>query len=519
MLPESMVEVVRKALQARPDVVRVRAGYRFRGGRITDEPVVVVAVRELPTAATDGVDPIPPELSGIPIDVRTASLGDYFREERNAALTVDALGPAYRYRKPDDLQLTTIEDEMRVVCHASPDAGWAQLRQFLSRTKQRLTIGMYELTAPHIVDVLRSVTASEERELALAIQRGSAIGSGTKANDLSEETVVVPGLEELLGNRLTYAWVPLGPNGLVDDAYHIKLAVRDGSELWVSSGSWQSSNQPPHDPLTRPGQTSNLLLEYNREWHAIVEHRGLAETFEGYLRWDLEQARELLVGLQTTELLADALEAFVFIQPATPELQAADVPATYVEPLVVHRRVRVTPILTPDGYVETVLPFIESATERIFFQNQSCRRFQSRDDEEHFALLLSALRDKQRSGVEVRIIVRADFLDLEDIERLKDFGIDTDSIRYQWRCHNKGIIADSRAVLIGSHNWTNGGTAHNRDASLLFEDPEIARYYEGIFEFDWEHLARPQPPSASRIALEEVPLTPDFEPMRINRLE
>jgi phosphatidylserine/phosphatidylglycerophosphate/cardiolipin synthase-like enzyme len=54
---------------------------------------------------------------------------------------------------------------------------------------------------------------------------------------------------------------------------------------------------------------------------------------------------------------------------------------------------------------------------------------------------------------------------------------------------------DSEAVLVGSHNWTNQGVTANRDASLIFRHPEIARYYERVFLFDWERLAREPRPS------------------------
>ena len=63
-------------------------------------------------------------------------------------------------------------------------------------------------------------------------------------------------------------------------------------------------------------------------------------------------------------------------------------------------------------------------------------------------------------------------------------------VRLQNHCHTKGIIVDGARVLIGSHNWTNQGTLVNRDASLIFEDEEIARYFEEIFWFDWKRLSR-----------------------------
>jgi phosphatidylserine/phosphatidylglycerophosphate/cardiolipin synthase-like enzyme len=43
--------------------------------------------------------------------------------------------------------------------------------------------------------------------------------------------------------------------------------------------------------------------------------------------------------------------------------------------------------------------------------------------------------------------------------------------------------------MLGSHNLTNEGSLFNRDASLLVRDPEVAKYFEQIFLFDWETLA------------------------------
>jgi phosphatidylserine/phosphatidylglycerophosphate/cardiolipin synthase-like enzyme len=51
--------------------------------------------------------------------------------------------------------------------------------------------------------------------------------------------------------------------------------------------------------------------------------------------------------------------------------------------------------------------------------------------------------------------------------------------------HTKGMIVDGRRVLIGSHNWSKPGVTLNRDASLLFDDSEVAAYYTEAFEIDW----------------------------------
>ena len=67
-------------------------------------------------------------------------------------------------------------------------------------------------------------------------------------------------------------------------------------------------------------------------------------------------------------------------------------------------------------------------------------------------------------------------------------------MRFQPACHNKTIIVDGETVMFGSHNWSNDGTTTNRDATLIIHDPEAAKYYEKIFLYDWENLARKSVP-------------------------
>jgi phosphatidylserine/phosphatidylglycerophosphate/cardiolipin synthase-like enzyme len=63
-------------------------------------------------------------------------------------------------------------------------------------------------------------------------------------------------------------------------------------------------------------------------------------------------------------------------------------------------------------------------------------------------------------------------------------------VRMQAGCHTKGIIIDSKTILMGSHNFTNQGINVNRDASLLIVNEDIAKYYERVFLHDWDRLAK-----------------------------
>jgi phosphatidylserine/phosphatidylglycerophosphate/cardiolipin synthase-like enzyme len=55
------------------------------------------------------------------------------------------------------------------------------------------------------------------------------------------------------------------------------------------------------------------------------------------------------------------------------------------------------------------------------------------------------------------------------------------------------MIVDGTRLLLGSHTWSQPGVTLNRDASLLFDDQEIAAYYARAFEVDWKRSRKLTP--------------------------
>jgi hypothetical protein len=282
-------------------------------------------------------------------------------------------------------------------------------------------------------------------------------------------------------------WAGKTTGGIFASAYHIKVAVRDGASFWLSSGNWQSSNQPDparFGPLPDPAA---VLSAYNREWHVVVDHPELARLFERYLRHDFEQAAPLQAG--ALDLGAKLPELFV---PVEEEVEKRGL-ARFFEPGVFSFAEgdggRVQPLLTPDNYAVHVRELIRSASSRLYFQNQyiSVARLNAGP----FLDLVEALREKVNDdAIDARVILRDGGDARGMLEALKGQGFRTDRIRLQKGCHNKGIVVDSRAVALGSHNWSSDGTTANRDASLIIHSPAVAEYYEEIFRFDWDNRAR-----------------------------
>jgi len=485
------LRAARKLAAQRDDIRETRVGFRFRGGWITDERVIVFAVAHKISASQlrgAGIRPLPTEIEGVGVDVTTAPPQGLLQQPLDESLIELERVRRGAYRKPSGIGLTRVKEQMRAIIHLSPDAGYAQLSQFLKRVKETLTVGMYEFTADYIFDDLLRACAPDNCSLNLVVQR---FGNNAKGSNeiLIEE--IVSRLTKKLGQRFAHAWAAVSePNHIFASAYHIKVAVRDHKEIWLSSGNWKPSGQPTDDPVADHSTSSQLLRSRNREWHAIIENENLAHQFEGFLLYDLQQAS----GLEAPTIrIPEFLVPESFLEPM-PERKP--IPARYVKPLILNRELDVQPLLTPDNYVEEVQKLIDSANKRLYFQNQSLSPLE--DNEDGFERLLESLKRKQADGLDVRIIFRdvSEFGGAsqlrKSLERLQEFGFDMGQVRVQRGCHTKGIIVDSSMVLLGSHNWTNQGTLFNRDASLIFYDVEVAGYLEETFLFDWEYLALPK---------------------------
>jgi Trypsin-like peptidase domain/PLD-like domain len=506
--PKEILAAAQTALkQNRPNVMRVRLGYVFQDGRITKERALVVTVRQKKSVAelnAAKMEELPPTFGGLKVQVTGPTIPELILAERGSAATealalnVDALAAEITYKPPPAAHLSRVKAKMRVIAHVSPDAGWARLNAFLTGTTKTLVVGMYDFGAQHIIGaIVKAGHKKAFKKMTLALQPGQSLGDKTKEHDLKDKDTVHK-LQQALRKKFEIAWVKVGiVNGWVASSYHIKVAARDQTAFWLSSGNWQSSNQPPPpiDPLKKPWDRS-WLSKYNREWHAIVEHPGLTGQFQTYIQNDFKH--NVRVGSEEAFVLPDLLvpeEAFA--------VTAAEKAATfqYFEPLDEKRVFDVQPLLTPDNFLDFVLPLVNSAKEELYIQNQTFNA--PGDNQTKLKQLLSAVLAKQKAGVKVRIIFR--ILNQADaranLEGLQDFGFDMADIRVQKNCHTKGVVVDRQRVLIGSQNWSEQGISLNRDASLLFEDAKLAAYFAQIFEHDWQNLATDRIDSAPEIEL------------------
>jgi hypothetical protein len=505
----------REMLLGLPNVVSVRAGYKFVGGRIRRTAAVVVAVDRkidrLPEA--DVVPPVLPD--GLPTDVtvadpldrlevvdaRTATLVrqplliDQVQTDRVEAEVLEAV-PIITYEPPAGVSLDPVTGPMVITCHVSPDAGWAVLQPFLEETRRSMTLGMYDFTAPHIYRAIRSLLRDSDVEWRQTLDPGEALpmaddADSPKAEDKPEASIN-RGLSRVAGERFETAFARTGAGRTFASAYHIKVAVRDDEAIWLSSGNWQSSNQPPVNFLD-PTADSKLMTLYNREWHAVVESPALADTFQRYLRGDFETASNAPEAALEAAVVAGPDLLLPVDELLEAERAAVDLQVFRPERFVFSEQdpLTVQPILTPDNYLDIVLDLLRKRpAKKLYFQNQSLNPVLSPTP--RWAELLRLLAEYSNDdSLDVRIIFRNIGPIRKKLESLQAAGFNMERVRSQSGCHTKGIVIDSATVLLGSHNWTNQGVEANRDATLLIKNAQIATYYERVFVHDWERIAKP----------------------------
>jgi hypothetical protein len=118
-------------------------------------------------------------------------------------------------------------------------------------------------------------------------------------------------LEQDLGNKVSAVVrsSPKAPEWIYPTAYHIKVAVRDSSSFWLSSGNWNNSNQPDIDPFKNKAAAGPIAKKIDRDWHIIVNHKELAQTYEALLKNDFAVASDAESGPTPMALAEEALAA------------------------------------------------------------------------------------------------------------------------------------------------------------------------------------------------------------------
>jgi phosphatidylserine/phosphatidylglycerophosphate/cardiolipin synthase-like enzyme len=457
-----------ETLRKTPGVFGVMPGFRTSGGEQTDEPAIIVLTRP-----GEEVGKIEPEIGGIRVETRPATALEL--QEGVAPLSawegvLPEAAPQIAYTPPDGVAL---EDAWvrNITCHVGPDSGWSTLKQFLENTEGKLTVAMYEFYADHILDSMARLGQDPDLSLNMILQ--------VSGNDADVEGR----MKDAWKQRLSFTPASVsGPQRVFNNSYHTKVAVRDSSAFWLSSGNWNPTSQP----LITPGSEQTLYSKGNREWHVVIEDETLAQMFEKFIEHDIEQARA--AGEPES---APVMPDLLIPESALAEPEAAvaqDHPFVARTFPTTGNAVRVKPLMSPDNYAPEILKLIRNAERSLYLQFSYIRQPSS----ETFDEIISAISDKMREGLDVRVLVGVNQKEEHSNILLGRRRWKRSMFRRQTsKLHNKGILIDDKIAVVGSNNWSSDGTQYNRDASLVFYSRPIAQYYTEVFLFDWDNLSKP----------------------------
>lgn len=519
----------------KPGVISVRPGYKWICGVLVDKPCIVVAVEKkkgkpkpedkLPLSVEDYLvdvveatpmqklrakdeesfrllqqhgpsewrEPEHPLERKMPEGTLLKQISAIPKKSPKGGLAADGIG----YRPPQNLPLKAVSGKMTITANASPDGGFEVLTDFLAATKKRLTVAMYSFTSGDVLKAVVNAVKTNNADFTMVIDGPPNGTTHPQQTDAQSRTSILNAdpnakinwaleKENISRGRVTQFIFPA--------AYHIKVAVRDSSSFWLSSGNFNVSNQPNVTIATQKGP-------FDRDWHVVVDNEELAKLFEAYIQNDFDvagqnQAADNQTGTETIKKVNAAI-AKVQKESGAKEIMDPGFPnppsKLGVKEVFTNVDVTVQPLLTPDTtnngknhqYLDQIISLIGSAQTTLDMQFQYIAAY-DRSKAPDYMRLLDAVQAAIDRGVTVRIITSQ--FESKWREKIVAAGFDdiNSLIKIQNRVHNKGIIVDRQKVLVSSQNWSAEGTLTNRDAGVIITNTAIAAYYTAIFEDDFK---------------------------------
>jgi hypothetical protein len=467
-------------------VLAARVGFFDNGDEIGDKPCIAASVKpaELGSFQLGG----PAFYKGVPIRYLPADV-----DEQVQALpefeSVDSIAYDDDARTGERFSFAPVNEPMEVILHVGPEYSWDVLQKFLNEASGRMVSAMYEFHAPHIKDAIQAqLKAGTAMDLVLDNATFSRIDDPDEAFD--RVGVFEDWADDFTFNRIV---AKEGTAGLISDSYHIKVTVRDDDKFWLSSGNWKAGSSQPIITQEQRDNATEEDLPGNREWHVVIKNKKLASRFRNHILQDFSRTEALGSGPLPPSLMDETLvdipiEESAFVLERRP-------PNRILEPKTINRKVKVRPLLTPDQegaiYSEAVLDLIQSAQSSLLFQIPYIAMPSFPNQDRGFIdALIRALTGKLKNLPDARVILRSGGKKFSAPTHaawfFKSKGVDiANRLRVIENHHTKGMIVDGKRILIGSHNWSKPGVTLNRDASLLFDDKEVAQYYTEAFEIDW----------------------------------
>jgi hypothetical protein len=500
---------VRAFWAARPEgVIAARVGFRSAAGAIGEEAYISAAAPA--DRLAEVADRGPKRFAGYEVRYEPANATELV-DGMAITESVDSIAYDDNARTGAAFSFDQVDEQMTVRAHVGPEYSWDELRSFLSdRHGGDLVSAIYEFHAPQIRDAMEArLTAG----VSVTLVCDNVTYSPIKVPDEEFDRIkVFSDWNSRFRQQFRRIVPPEGRTGLISDAYHIKVTVRQDDSFWLSSGNWKAGSSQPVITDAQRDNAASVDLPGNREWHVVIDNATLASRFRSHILQDFQRSRDL--GGSEQPRRKEASDLFVDVAIDQQILEERPPASRLLKPKTFSGLVRVKPLLTPDQegavYSEAVLELIGSATDSLLFQIPYIAMPSNPDaDRGYIDELLNTLTSKLLTLRDARVILRSGGSKFSAPTHaawfFKSKGVDIDNrVKQIENHHTKGMIVDGKRVLTGSHNWSKPGVTLNRDASLLFDNTPIASYFAEAFEIDWQRASRIRPREFRRESILEA---------------
>ena len=366
-------------------------------------------------------------------------------------------------------------DNVTITAFVSPDSSLAVFSRVVASAQHQVLVNVYELSSAPITD---SLIDAEKRGVDVEV-----LLEGGPVGGISPE-------EKAAIWRLNQSGIPVYEMAAPDGGHapyrydHAKYVVIDDRAVFVTSENFGHSGFPA------TGEVGN------RGWGVYLEDHNLAAYFKDIFRTDT--GGPAIVPVYGCEGPAE-----VYTVVSYPALFA---PETFAG-------ARVTPVIAPDTS-SAITGLLESAQESIEIEQAYITNESKTGLNPYLATAINA----SRRGVHVRVLLDSYWFNTEDeadndeLVALINRIAATEHLPLEARCadleasgfekiHNKGVVVDDRAVLVSSINWNTNSPNFNREAGVIVEHPDVARYFRTVFDADWSPAVRSPQPSTDYLKI------------------
>ncbi|HEY0071252.1 MAG TPA: phospholipase D-like domain-containing protein, partial [Chloroflexia bacterium] len=274
----------------------------------------------------------------------------------------DAAGVAalLPYPKLPSERLKAVRVSGRILAYASPDSTYAVTKKLLDSARRSIVVGIYDFSAGYMKDHLKR-----------ALSRGVKVSLMLDTNS-DEERELLTSLETLGANCSKAPSSSSGsPNAVFGNA-HEKIIVVDDEIVMIQSGNWSENSIPFNEG---DGVVEGHFRTGNRDMGLAVHSKKLATFFAELVARDMRLARGEAPDAPLADAPPDALAAAspasdIFFEAAPPNAPTQLFHSITVTP---DTPVKVTPVITPENFHDTVKAVLRSAQSSIRIEQQYIR--------------------------------------------------------------------------------------------------------------------------------------------------